>query len=453
MRIKNLYSQYKGIIISLQQEDLQMRKWYSLIDKVCSRPNLLEAFNKVKRNKGSKTSGIDGVSVKEFRERLAENLCQLHEELKSGSYKPQSVKRVYIDKEDGGKRPLGIPTVRDRIVQQALLNILQPIFEPEFHPSSYGSRPNRSAHHAVAKAERFTRHYGLDHVVDMDLSKCFDTLDHNLILTTVNEKVSDSKVLNLLSSFLKSGIVEDGKLSPTETGCPQGGIISPLLTNIYLNRFDHYMKNKGIRIVRYADDILIFADTKSQSGNYRAIATKFLEVDLKLKVNVNKTHLTNLSQGIPYLGFVLRTIGVSVSEKSIGKFKEKVRKLTPRNQGGKLYYYIAELNLLLRGYSMYYRVALSKKVFSSLMSWIRRRLRMMIMKSWKSWKGLHKQLRRMGYKGGFEKISVTRWRDSSCTLLHMALPNSWFDEQHLFNLERVKTNTLHQYYDFVLNKV
>ena len=430
-----------------------MRKWYSLIDKVYSRANLLEAFDKVSRNKGKKTSGIDGISVNGFRKHLGKNLCQLHEELKSGTYKPQAVKRVYIEKEDGSKRPLGIPTFRDRVVQQALLNILQPIFGPGFHPSSYGYRPNRSTHHAIAKAERFTRHYGLDQVVDMDLSKCFDTLDHSLILSSVNEKVSDGKVLGLISSFLKSGIVEDGKLSPTEIGSPQGGIISPLLTNIYLNRFDHYMKNKGIRIVRYADDILIFAETKSQAGSYRAIATKFLEEDLKLQVNTKKTHLTNLEQGIPYLGIVLRNIGVCVSEKSIQKFKEKVRKLTPRNHGRKLYYYIAGLNDLLKGYSMYYRVALSKSLFARLMSWIRRRLRMMIMKSWKSWKGLHKQLRRMGYKGEFEKISVTRWRNSSCQLLHMALPNSWFDEKFLFNMELVKTNTLHQYFNFVLNKV
>lgn len=430
-----------------------MRKWYSLIDKVYSRSNLLEAFDKVKRNKGSKTAGIDGVSVKKFREHLGDNLCQLHEELKSGTYNPQVLKRAYIEKEDGSKRPLGIPTMRDRVVQQALLNILQPIFEPGFHPSSFGYRPKRSAHHAIAKAERFTRYYGLEHVVDMDLSKCFDTLSHNLILTTVNEKVSDGKVLSLISDFLKSGIVEDGKLSPTEIGSPQGGIISPLLTNIYLNRFDQYMKGKGIRIVRYADDILIFARTKSQAGKYRAIATDYLEQDLSLIVNTDKTHLTNLQQGIPYLGIVLRNYGVSVSDKSVRKFKEKVRKLTPRKQGRRLFHYIYELNQLLKGYTMYYRIALSKKLFSSLMSWIRRRLRMMIMKSWKSWKGLHKQLRRMGYKGSFEKISVTRWRNSSCQLLHMSLPNTWFDEIHLFNMEKVKTNTLHQYYDLVLNKV
>lgn len=430
-----------------------MRKWYSLIDKVYSRANLLEAFDKVRRNKGGKTSGIDGISVKDFMKHLTANLCQIHEELRNGTYKPEAVKRVYIDKEDGSKRPLGIPTVKDRVVQQALLNVLQPIFEPEFHPSSYGYRPGRSAHHAIAKAERFTRHYGLCHVVDMDLSKCFDTLDHQLILSSVNEKVSDGKVLKLIDSFLKSGIVDKGKFEPTKKGSPQGGIISPLLTNIYLNRFDQYMKTLGIRIVRYADDILVFAATKSEAGRYRAIATRFLEAELKLTVNPKKTHLTNLEKGIPYLGIVINNFGVSASEKSIRKFREKVRKLTPRNQGYKLDYYLTELNFLLKGYSMYFRVAQSKSLFRNLMSWVRRRLRMMIMKSWKSWKGLHKQLRRMGYKGSFEKISVTRWRNSSCPLLHMALPNTWFDEQHLFNMEKVTTNTLHQYYNFVLKKV
>lgn len=430
-----------------------MRKWYSLIDKVYSRSNLLGAFDKVRRNKGGKTSGIDGISVKDFTKHLTANLCQIQEELRNGTYKPEAVKRVYIDKEDGSKRPLGIPTVKDRVVQQALLNVLQPIFEPEFHPSSYGYRPGRSAHHAIAKAERFTRHYGLCHVVDMDLSKCFDTLDHDLILSSVNEKVSDGRVLKLIDSFLKSGIVDKGKFEPTKKGSPQGGIISPLLTNIYLNRFDQYMKTLGIRIVRYADDILVFAATKSEAGRYRAIATKYLEGELRLTVNKEKTHLTNLDKGIPYLGFEIHNYGVSASEKSIRKFREKVRKLTPRNQGYKLDYYLTELNFLLKGYSMYYRAAMCKKLFRNLMSWVRRRLRMMIMKSWKSWKGLHKQLRRMGYKGSFEKISVTRWRNSSSPLLHMALPNTWFDEQHLFNMEKVTTNTLHQYYNFVLNKV
>jgi RNA-directed DNA polymerase len=163
-------------------------------------------------------------------------------------------------------------------------------------------------------------------------------------------------------------------------------------------------------------------------------------------VNKEKTHLTNLQNGISYLGFVLTGFGVVVSEKSIKKFKEKVRILTPRNYGKKLSYCLDELCMLMKGFAMYFRIALCKRLYQKLMSWIRRRLRMLIIKSWKSWKPLHKQLRRMGYKGTFEKISVTRWRNSNCTLIHMALPNSWFDNMYLFDLERVTTNTLHQYY-------
>lgn len=247
--------------------------------------------------------------------------------------------------------------------------------------------------------------------------------------------------------------MEDGQISYPETGSPQGGIISPLLANIYLDRFDQYMKSKGIRIVRYADDILILAKSRSQAGNYRAIATEFLEGELRLKINQEKTHLTELSEGIPYLGIILREYGVSVSKKSIRQFKDKVRQLTPRNHGNKWAEYLYRLGNLLRGFSMYFRIALSKGLFSRLMGWVRRRVRMMKLKSWKSWRGLHKQLRRMGYYGSFEKISVTRWRNSNCRLVHKALPNSWFDEIALFNMEEVTTNTLHQYFDIVLNKV
>lgn len=438
---------------TLQSESYFMRKWYSLIDKVYSLGNLEESFVKVKKNKGSKTKGIDGVSVKDFELHLRENLYQIQKELKSGTYQPQAVRRVYIDKPDGSKRPLGIPTVRDRIVQQSLLNVLQPIFEPDFHPSSYGYRPNRSAHHSIAKAERFARYYGLECVVEMDLSKCFDTLDHSLILQTINQKVSDGKVLNLIEKFLKSGVLNQDEFEPTEKGSPQGGIISPLLMNIYLDNFDQYMKQQGIRIVRYADDILIFAPTKAKSGKYMAKAVKYLEGELNLVANRKKTHLTNTEKGIAHLGFVITNYGVVVSKESIKKFKEKVRKLTPRTKGKSIHYYIKELNMLLRGFSNYFRIGLSKSVFKGLMSWIRRRLRMMIMKAWKSWRPLHKQLRRKGYEDKFKKISVRRWRNSNCTLIHMALPKAWFEDNGLFDMERVVTNTLHQYYDIVLNKV
>jgi RNA-directed DNA polymerase len=197
-------------------------KYYSLIDKVYRMENLKQAYGTVKANNGA--PGIDGQTVQAFGENLA-----------AGTYKPSPVRRVEIPKPDGSKRPLGVPTVRDRVVQQALLNVLQPIFEPDFHPSSYGYRPGRSCQQAVAKAERFMNKYGLEHVVDMDLSKCFDRLNHDLILRGVNRKVSDGTVLRLIRRFLESGVMKDGTFEETEIGSPQGGVISPLLTNIYLD--------------------------------------------------------------------------------------------------------------------------------------------------------------------------------------------------------------------------
>lgn len=422
-----------------------MRKWYSLYDKVYSKANLLLAYQKVKANRGA--SGVDGVRISDFDKKKEEELHQLEKELKEKRYTPQLVKRVYIPKPDGSERPLGIPTVRDRVVQQALLNVLQPLFDPDFHPSSYGYRPGRSCAQAVAKAERFSNRWGLSHVVDMDLSKCFDTLDHDLIIEGVREKVVDGSVLQLIRQMLEAGIMDKGKYQATKVGSPQGGVISPLLMNIYLDKFDQYMKGQGIRIVRYADDILIFARTRSEAGKYRHIATKYLEKELRLTVNVRKTHLTTIWEGIAYLGFIITHRGLRIHPKSVNKFKDKIRQLTPRNSGRNVELQIIEVSQLMRGFAGYFRIAQVKTLFREIMSWVRRRLRMKQMREWKSWKGLHKQLRRLGYKGSFEKISMTRWRNASCYLIHKALPNEWFNQLGLYNMEKVNTNTLHQYYE------
>ncbi len=259
-------------------------------------------------------------------------------------------------------------------MQAAIVQILEPIFEPDFHPSSYGYRPKRSAHQAIAKAERFTRHYGLSEVVDMDLSKCFDTLDHGLILQSVNRKVSDGKLLTLIEKILKSGVLDGAEFEATEIGSPQGGIISPLLMNIYMDSFDQYMKQQGIRIVRYADDILILASTKAKAGEYKAKAGHYLENELKLTVNREKAHLTNPEKGIKYLGFIITNRGVQIHPDKVKTFKDKVRKLTPRTKGKSIHYFIRQLNYLLRGYANYFRIGLVKGLFEQLMSWIRRPL-------------------------------------------------------------------------------
>jgi RNA-directed DNA polymerase len=422
-----------------------MKKWYSLIDKVYRLSNLEAAYRAVRANKGA--PGVDRVTVEAYGQNLEEKLRQLHHELKTGTYEPQPVRRVEIPKPDGGVRMLGVPAVKDRIVQQALLNVLQPIFDPGFHPSSYGYRPGRCCQQAVAKAERFLNRYRLEYVVDMDLSKCFDKLDHDLIIECVNQKVSDGSVLKLIRKFLTAGVMSDGAWEATEVGSAQGGVCSPLIANIYLDRFDQEMKARNIRIVRYADDILVFARTKQEAGRYQQIATRILEGELKLTVNAKKTHITSVQQGVSYLGFVIYPRYVAISPKKIKVFKDRVRQLTPRNHGMNVETMIEQLNPVLRGWANYFRVANCKEVFRELAAWIRRRLRMKQMKEWKSWKPLFKALHRRGYQGEFEKISVTRWRNSASPLISMALPNSWFQELGLVSLDSFNVGILRRYYE------
>jgi len=422
-----------------------MKKWYSLIDKVYRIENLEKAFKAVKSNKGA--PGIDGETIESFGANLEANIFKLNLELKTETYEPLPVRRTYIDKDDGTKRPLGIPTVRDRVVQQALKDVLEPIFEPDFHPSSYGYRPNRSCQKAVAKAERFMKKYRLRHVADMDLSKCFDTLDHEIIIKSVAEKVSDSKVLGLIGKFLRVGKMEDGIVDVSDIGSPQGGVISPLLMNIYLDNFDKAMMKKGIRIVRYADDILIFADTKALAGRYLAQAVQILEKDLKLKVNETKTHITNVEEGVDFLGFIIRENWISIHPKRIERFKNKVRSLTPRNHGMNVEQMVKKLNPVIRGWANYFRIANCKRLFEQLFGWIKRRLRMKKMKEWKSYKSLHRAIRQRGYTGEFKKMSMGKWKNSNTTLMHMALPNEWFKELGLVHLSDIPVGILSNYYE------
>jgi len=422
-----------------------MKKYYSLIDKIYSKENLTKAYQQVKKNKGA--PGIDGITIKAYGENLHENTEALHLELKTGRYEPSPVRRVEIPKPDGSSRPLGIPTVRDRVVQQSILNIIQPIFEKDFHPSSYGYRLGGSCQKAIAKAERFMNRYGLNHVVDMDLSKCFDTLNHEQIIEKVNRKISDGKVLKLLKQFLKAGIMKNGEYAQTLSGSPQGGVCSPLIANIYLDDFDQEMKAKGIRIVRYADDILIFARSPRAAKKNLQIAKQILEDELKLKVNQKKTSITSVEKGVAYLGVIIWGNRVTINPKRIKRFKDNIRELTPRNHGMNVEAMIKRLNPVLRGWANYFKIANCKRKFAELMQWVRRRLRMKQMKEWKSWKALFKTLRRNGYRGEYTKISMTRWRNSSCYLIHQAIPNKWFDEVGLINLETYKTGTLPQYYE------
>jgi len=421
-----------------------MKKLYSLIDKIYRKENLKKAFILVKRNNGA--PGIDGETVTDFKLNESENIDLLHEQLKTNSYKPNPVRRVEIPKDGGGIRYLGVPTVKDRVVQQAIVSIIEPHFDKTFHPSSYGYRRGHSQQQAVAKADRFMNKYGLTEVVDMDLSKCFDTLNHDLIIESVSELISDSRVLNLIRLFLKSGVKIGRDVIETTIGSSQGGVFSPLISNIYLNKFDQKMKSKGIRIVRYADDILIFAKDRQTAGNYRRYATKVLEEELKLKVNEEKTHLTNTHEGVAFLGFIIRENSLSVQPKRIKKFKDKIRLITKRNAGRSLELVIKELNPVLRGWINYFKIANIKTLMRNIMQWVRRRLRMLKMKQWKSYKKMHKEMRRKKIKGNGLKMDVCRWKNSSTHIIHRILPNKYFEEKGLIDLCKYEVGLLSNYY-------
>lgn len=419
---------------------MKQRVWYSLYDKLLDYQFLKDAFRKVKSANGA--PGIDGQSCKDFAFVLDKELDSLLKELTKKTYSPLPVKRVEIPKPDGGIRKIGIPTVRDRVVQQALKHILEPLFNPWFHPSNYGYRPKMGAHNAIAKATAFMRTYGLNWVVDMDLSKCFDTLDHDLIIRAVRTRVADGSILRLIRMFLESGVMHFGELEPTYVGSPQGGVISPLLANIYLDNFDQFMKSRGHRIVRYADDIVIFKASKSGADNALKIASDYLEKHLKLTVNRKKTHITSLSRGMSYLGVVIYPHYTQIQAKRLQTFKKKVKARTRRNSPVNLKKILDDLNPLLRGFANYFKVANCTNVFGVLMGWVRRRLRAIQMSLWKKPQKLHRRLRQLGYQGEFKCIKMASWKNAACQYSHWAMPNAWFVGLGLYAMDKVKTGEL-----------
>lgn len=420
------------------------RIYYSLYDRMLQEQRLLRAFAKVKTNNGA--AGIDGQSVADFTEQLPGEIVQLVRELKDKSYRPKPVRRVEIPKPGGSVRKLGIPAVRDRVVQQALLDILQPIFDPAFHPSSYGYRPGRSCHQAIAKASLFIRRYRRRWVVDMDLSRCFDTLNHDHIIQQIRRKVVDGSILGLLRMFLQSGVMVDGHRQQSKLGSPQGGVISPLIANIYLDAFDQHMKNRGHRIVRYADDILILCSSKRGAENAHEVARSYLEKELLLTVNERKTRIVHSGKGVHYLGVIIDSRYTRIQPDKIGQFKQKVRSITRRNSPVNLEKVISDLNPLLRGFASYFRVANCRRQFRELACWIRRRLRAKQLTLWKKSTRLHRRLRQLGYKGDFQAIKMNSWRNAASPLANYAMPNSWLWKLGLFEVSRVETGYLPQNY-------
>lgn len=404
------------------------RKWYSLMDKLWNYQNLEQAFYDVKKNRGS--HGVDKVTIKEYEVELEHNLRVLQESLRKKTYRAKPVRRVFIPKADGTKRPLGIPTVGDRILQAATKRILEPIFEQKFLDCSFGFRPNRSAHMAIGKIRQDLMD-GYTFVIDADIKTYFDSIPHDKLINLIKEEVVDSSVLALIMQFLKSGILENGSFCESDTGSPQGGVISPLLANIYLHPLDEMMMERGHRITRYADDFVICC--KSRKGAERVLRTvvKLLEGKLGLKVHPDKTKIVdNLEEPFIFLGYVFKKgYFHSPSEKAVKKFKKSIKLTTKRNQTVNLEEFVKHrLNPTIRGWGRYFGIGFSKKLFQQLDSWIRRRLRMVQLRSWRKIRKLHRELRKRNWEGELPYLSMTRWRNSMTQHVHFAIPNDRFRE-------------------------
>lgn len=354
-------------------------KVHSLIDKIYKRLNLYIAWEKVKANKGA--GGVDKVSLQEFERNLHYNLEEIHRLLYEDEYQPQALRRVWIPKPNGDKRPLGIPTVRDRIVQQAMLNRMEKIFELKFCDSSFGFRPRRDCHQAIRKIEEYLRN-GCQWVVEVDIEKFFDTIDHELLIDLVNEEISDGRVLRLIRGFLKSGVMEEMEVEFQSRGTPQGGVISPLLANIYLHPLDEQMSQEGFRVVRYADDIVVLCRSKQEAEHALAKVKEILEGKLRLKLNPEKTKITHTSSNFNFLGYVFRAGYKYPCFKSQEVFKDKIRLATRRQQPKTMSQVIEEVNPIIRGWGNYFAYGNCYRIYATLDKWIRKRIRAFKARQW-----------------------------------------------------------------------
>ena len=370
-----------------------------LLERILSRENLNRAYKRVKANKGA--PGIDGMTVEDALPWLREHREELLEQIRSGKYKPQPVRRKEIPKPDGGVRQLGIPTVIDRVIQQAIAQQLSPIFEPKFIDGSYGYRPNRSAQQAIRKVKEYAEE-GYTTAVEIDLSKYFDTLNHELLMNMVREEVRDKRVTDLIKKYLKSGVFAEGLLVKTEEGSPQGGPLSPLLANIYLNKYDQEMTRRGVKVIRYADDIVILAKSKRAGERLLESSKRYLEGKLKLKLNTEKSKVVSVYaiRNFKFLGFALgkgkNGIYIRAHAKSLKKAKQKLKELTSRSQGRNVRVVMRNVKVYIRGWLGYFGIASMKTTMQEWDGWLRRRIRMYIWKQWKKPKARVENLMKLG---------------------------------------------------------
>lgn len=410
-----------------------------LLNRILSRENMLLALQRVEKNKGS--HGVDMMPVQNLRQHIVENWISIKEAILKGTYEPMPVRRVEIPKPDGGVRLLGIPTVTDRLIQQAIAQVLSRIYDPMFSEHSYGFRPNRSAHDAVRKAKGYIKD-GYRWVVDMDLEKFFDRVNHDRLMNTLAKTIKEKPLLKLIRKYLQAGVMINGVISSTEQGTPQGGPLSPLLSNIVLDELDKELEKRGHKFVRYADDCNIYVKSKRAGERTMASVQQFIEGKLRLKVNEKKSAVDRPWKR-KFLGFSFTSSEepkVRIARESIKRMKKKVREITSRKMPYPMEYRIEKLNQYLIGWCGYFALADTKSIFGKLDSWIRRRLRMCLWKSWKKPKTKIRNLIKLGvpswkaYEWGNSRKGY--WRISKSPILHKTLGNSYWSNQGLKSLQK-----------------
>jgi RNA-directed DNA polymerase len=402
-----------------------------LMELVVERQNLVAALERVKANKGS--PGIDGMTVGELPAFLKANWLRIREELLSGRYRPQPVRRVAIPKPGGGERELGIPTVLDRFIQQALLQVLQPRFDPTFSNASYGFRPGRRAHDAVRRAQGYVQE-GRRFVVDIDLEKFFDRVNHDVLMGRLERRIADQRVLGLIRRYLEAGVLAGGVVIERHEGTPQGGPLSPLLANVLLDEVDKELEKRAHAFVRYADDLNVYVGSRV-AGERVMAALRRLFARLRLRVNEAKSAVAPATQR-KFLGFSFwaaqgRIVKRRVAPQALARMKDRVREITRRSAGRSLAAVGKELGTYLTGWKAYFRIAETPRALADIDQWIRHRLRALQLKHWKRGRTIYRELRARGM-GSHAAAQVAangrRWWRNSAMAIHIALPNAQFDK-------------------------
>ena len=414
-----------------------------LLEKILHRDNMNEAFKKVVKNKGS--HGIDGLTTDELLSYLKENGANLRQSLLNGTYAPLPVRRVEIPKDNGKKRQLGIPTVVDRVVQQSIAQVLSPIFEKKFSDNSFGFRPNRSAHDALKRSQEYMNE-GYTWLVDIDLASYFDTVNHDMLIGLIYKEIKDIRVITLIRKYLNAGVMINGVVNTTTLGVPQGGNLSPLLSNIMLNELDKELTKRGLKFVRYADDSNIYVKSKKAADRVMQSITRYIEQDLKLKVNTDKSKVERPWK-CKFLGYSFYRkddeIKMKVHEKSIHKLKDKLKLLTSRSKIGNIESTYKKIKQLVVGWINYFKMADMKSWMRSIDEWLRRRIRMCYWKQWKKINTKFKNLQKLGISKQkaweFSNSRKSYWRTAKSPILQRSITNSRLEKAGLVSLFKIYT--------------